>query len=74
MEAVTQNLLKDAAIKIRELSRRNEILEAKVSVMNLFALVLHSKPAEVPTPIADDILQQLEKHAADMTTLDKMGA
>ena len=68
----TNDLMRAAHNEIRDLRRRNEILEAKVSVMNLFALVLHSKPAEVPTVIQDDILQQLEKHASDMAALDKM--
>lgn len=40
-----KNLLLEAEAEIRELRRQNEILGAKVEVMNLFATVLHTQPA-----------------------------
>jgi hypothetical protein len=39
-------LLKDAQREIQQLRRRNEILGAKVEVMDSFMCVLHTKPAE----------------------------
>lgn len=41
-----EDMLKCAAEEIRSLRRRNELLQAKVDMIALFEMVLHTKPAE----------------------------
>jgi len=57
------NLLRDAAAEIRALRRHNEILEAKVGVMELFACVLHTTPAQRHEGAAVDIAWELDERA-----------
>lgn len=59
----TVQLLTEAAQEIRQLRQKNEILNAKVEVMELFACVLHTSPAQHIRVMAIDIVHQLEKEA-----------
>lgn len=56
-----QELLMNAKHEIEMLRRRNEILDAKVSVMELFACVLHTKPAMRSETASVDVAWQLQK-------------
>lgn len=56
---------------IKDLRRRNEILEAKVEVMNLFAVTLHSHPAYPTQGMGEDaawLLQCILDKKGDETT------
>lgn len=58
------NLMRDAAADIEQLRRRNEILEARVEVMDLFAWVLGSKPPEPQSVgMAVDVADKLRRRA-----------
>jgi len=56
-------LLNEAAQEIHQLRRRNEILAAKVEVMDSFMCVLHTKPAEHVETAAPDVAWQLSQAA-----------
>lgn len=56
-------LLNSAAIEIKSLRRQNEILQAKVSVMDLFAAALHAQPNYGPQGMSVDVAWQLEQRA-----------
>ena len=56
--------MRAAAEEIRSLRRRNEILEAKVEVMNLFAVTLHSSPAYPSVGMGEDAAWLLDKEIA----------
>jgi sulfate adenylyltransferase subunit 1 (EFTu-like GTPase family) len=57
----TIELLNDAKHEILSLRRQNEILRAKVEVMDLFACVLHTQPAQREQGMAIDVAWQLDK-------------
>lgn len=59
-------LLKDAQLEIQQLRRRNEILGAKVEVMDSFMCVLHTKPAEHLQGVSVDIAWQLGQKVAEL--------
>lgn len=59
------NTLLQAVSEIRELRRRNEILTAKVEVMDLFALVLHTSPAFRGMGMSEDIAWKIERLVED---------
>ena len=59
-------LLKDAQQEIQQLRRRNEILGAKVEVMDSFMCVLHTKPAEHLQVMSVDIARQLGQKVAEI--------
>ena len=61
-------IMTSAAAEIRELRRQNEILRAKVEVMDFFALVLHTQPASRSQGASIDVAWQLDKQIADMQT------
>ncbi len=56
-------LLREAAEEIRRLRRENEILRAKVEVMDLFAVVINTQPAFRSQPMCVDIAWQLDQAA-----------
>ncbi len=56
-----KDLLSNAMHEIRDLRRRNEILNAKVEVMDLFACVLHTTPASRSQGAAPDVAWLLQK-------------
>lgn len=60
----TISILNEAKHEINSLRRRNEILSAKVEVMELFACVLHTQPATREQPMCVDIAWQLEQEAS----------
>jgi len=59
-------LLGDAEREIRDLRRRNEILAAKVEVMDSFMCVLHTSPAQHSQPASIDVAWQLQRKIAEM--------
>ena len=61
MDQETKHTLQQAVEEIRSLRRANDILAAKVDVMELFAVVLHSQPARKTTTEGEDIAWKLEQ-------------
>jgi hypothetical protein len=60
--------LRDAQAEILDLRRRNEILSAKVEMIDLFACVLHTKPAEHVRGASPDVAYALGQLAQDIET------
>lgn len=60
MDALTE-LLANAMHEIRELRRRNELLSAKVEMVDLFACVLHRQPASRSQGATVDVAWLLQK-------------
>lgn len=56
-----KSLLADAQREILELRRKNELLQAKISVMDLFACVLHTTPAAPSQAMTVDVAWQLQR-------------
>lgn len=56
-----EELLLNAKHEIETLRRRNEILDAKVGVMELFACVLHTEPARRSEGASPDVAWALQK-------------
>lgn len=56
--------LTDAAQEIRQLRRRNEILEAKVEVFDSMMLLLTTAPNLRPMTASPDVVYKLEQHRA----------
>jgi hypothetical protein len=54
-------LLAEAIDEIRDLRRRNELLSAKVEMIDLFAMVLHTTPAHRSQGASVDIAWKLQK-------------
>jgi len=65
-----QNLLVDARQEILRLRRENEILRAKVEVMELFACVLYTEPARAGREETVDIAWVLQDQIDAMTRGD----
>lgn len=63
MTTPLRDLIEDAAHEIRSLRRTNEILNAKVEMIDLFACVLHTKAAEHIHGAGIDIAWKLDKEA-----------
>lgn len=51
--------------EIRSLRREVEVLRAKVEVMDLFAVVLHTTPAYPTVGMGEDIVWKLQKRLAE---------
>ncbi len=62
----TKDTLITAKAEIESLRRRNEILQAKVEVMNLFVCVLHTSPAIHNPPMGIDVAWELGREIARM--------
>jgi hypothetical protein len=56
-----ERAMRMALEQLQTLRRRNEILEAKVEVMNLFAVTLHSTPAYPTQGMGEDAAWLLQK-------------
>lgn len=67
MENELKNTLLTAKYEIESLRRQNEVLSAKVEVMNLFACVLHTQPALDPRVYGEDISWKLQRIVDDMS-------
>jgi hypothetical protein len=52
--------LKEAQYEIKQLRRQNEILSAKVEVMDNFMLILHTTPANRLTGASPDVVYAME--------------
>ena len=61
-----RDLLTDAIHEIRSLRRQNEILSAKVEVMDFFAMVLHTTPAQPSQGFSPDVAYALEQEVAKL--------
>lgn len=61
MMSPLQELLLHAMHEIRDLRRRNEILGAKVEMIDLFACVLHTEPFRSTQGAAPDVAWALQK-------------
>lgn len=66
MSAVEKSLLIGAREEILSLRRRNEILSAKVEMIDLFSLVLHTKPAYTTQGASVDVAWELERAIREM--------
>lgn len=56
-----KHVLRNAQEEITRLRRQNEILSAKVEMIDLFACVLHTKPAEHVQDMSVDVVWELGK-------------
>lgn len=56
-----KDLLEEAREEIIHLRRRNEILSAKVEMIDLFACVLNTRPWEPRETVGEDIAWKLQK-------------
>ncbi|MCG8694664.1 MAG: hypothetical protein MI806_25945 [Minwuiales bacterium] len=65
MQPLTE-LLGEAIDEIRRLRRQNELLSAKVEVMDVFACVLHTEPARRSGGMAPDIVYGLEQKIEEL--------
>jgi hypothetical protein len=61
-----KHILNNAKHEIVTLRRENEILRAKVEMIELFALVLHTKPAHHSQGMGEDIVWKISKHLEEM--------
>ena len=61
-----KNLLLSAKNEIVSLRRRNEILSAKVEMIDLFACILHTKPATPNCGAGIDIVPELAKKLEEL--------
>lgn len=61
-----KTLLIDAHEEIQSLRRQNEILTAKVEVMDLFGLALRTVPMHGMRGMAPDVAWQLQKAIAEL--------
>jgi len=66
-----KHLLLAAKSEIERLRRQNEILNAKVSTMELFATVLHTNPSYPPMGASVDIAWELQR-AHDQLEFDEV--
>lgn len=55
-----QDLIRAAIHEIKELRRWNEILSAKVEVIEVFSLALNASPP-LPSPMGEDMAWKLEE-------------
>jgi hypothetical protein len=69
-----KHLLNNAMYEIRDLRRRNEILSAKVEVMDLFALVLNTSPARQSIGMSEDVAWALQKKIDELNKEDEANA
>lgn len=56
-----KQILTDAKHEIEQLRRQNELLRAKQEMIDLFACVLYTKPAERLQAMQPDVIYQLER-------------
>ncbi len=56
-----EEILSSAAFEIRDLRRRNELLQAKVEMIDLFACILFTKPAQNSQGASPDVAWAIDK-------------
>ena len=61
-----KNVLLRAQSEILTLRHRNEVLQAKVDTMDLFALVLRTQPAYQSVGMGEDVAWLIEKEVAEI--------
>jgi hypothetical protein len=61
-----QELLTNAMHEIHDLRRRNEVLSAKVEMIDLFACVLHTQAASHPQGFSPDVAFALQKKITEL--------
>lgn len=61
-----KQLLEQARQEIIALRRQNEILSAKVEMVDLFACVLHTQPARHSVSMGEDIAWKIERALEEM--------
>lgn len=61
-----KNVLLQAQSEILTLRRRNEVLQAKVDTMDLFALVLRTQPAYQSVGMGEDVAWLIEKEVEEI--------
>ena len=61
-----KQLLNEARAEIQGLRRSNEILTAKVEVMDAFMCVLHTRPAEQTRGATPDVAWELTKRITEI--------
>ena len=66
-----ENLLRNAREEILRLRRGNELLSAKVEMIDLFACVLHTRPASHSVGMSEDVAWALQKKLDDIATARK---
>lgn len=64
MITIEKETLTAAVAEIRSLRRQNEILSAKVEMIDLFACVLATRPAESQRGMSPDVAWEIEKAIA----------
>jgi len=69
----TEELMRGAAAEIRQLRRDNELLRAKVDMVELFATVLYTKPAMPSHGESVDVAWALDKAAGEEAEREKAG-
>jgi hypothetical protein len=67
-----KNLLLQAQHEIIDLRRRNEVLQAKVDTMDLFALVLNTSPAHGSVGMAEDVAWALQREIDNIEKLNTL--
>jgi hypothetical protein len=60
-----KELLIEAAHEIKQLRRVNEILSAKVDMIELFDRVLHTQPAYKSQAMSEDIVWKINKFTSE---------
>ena len=63
-------LLRNAMFEIQDLRRRNEILSAKVEMIELFSTVLHTEPRRPERRMSPDVAWALQKKIDEIMTDD----
>ena len=66
-----KNLLTKAREEILSLRRTNEVLAAKVEMIDLFACVLHTQPAVHNQGMAEDVAWELQEKIDEITRFEK---
>ena len=69
-----KNTLASAKHEIIALRRQNELLRAKVEVMDLFAVVLHTKPAYPDQCVSVDVVWEIERELEELELLEQLRA
>ena len=69
-EKDTKDLLNRAIEEIESLRRRNELLSAKVEMIDLFAATLFSKPAMSGQGFAPDVVFELRRRVSEIEADD----
>lgn len=69
-----EHLLEEARQEILRLRRANEILSAKVEMIDLFACVLHTSPARHSVGESEDVAWKLQQKITELSKRDPTAA